>query len=151
MKRVQHGFTLIELMIVVAIIGILAAIALPQYQDYTARSKWSSNVSAVEGVKTAMRQCMNENLSDGTKCATQANLASYGFAGSVLPTPPYATAAITLTGASGKVNMAFTGKSEVGSYVYNADCATDTGGNFACVAVSGTDTIPTKYINGTGR
>ena len=52
MKRVQQGFTLIELMIVVAIIGILAAVALPAYQDYTVRAKLSEVVLAASGLKT---------------------------------------------------------------------------------------------------
>ena len=51
MKRVQQGFTLIELMIVVAIIGILAAVALPAYQDYTARAQSSEGSSLADGVK----------------------------------------------------------------------------------------------------
>jgi type IV pilus assembly protein PilA len=54
MKKTQQGFTLIELMIVVAIVGILAAIALPAYQDYTTRSKISEGLTLAEAAKTAV-------------------------------------------------------------------------------------------------
>jgi type IV pilus assembly protein PilA len=66
MKRVQQGFTLIELMIVVAIIGILAAVALPAYQDYTVRAKVSEGLSLASGAKTAVAENVMNGSSDLT-------------------------------------------------------------------------------------
>ena len=56
MKRIQKGFTLIELMIVVAIVGILAAIALPAYQDFIVRSKMSEALAAMAACKTSVSE-----------------------------------------------------------------------------------------------
>ncbi|TCP15280.1 type IV pilus assembly protein PilA [Crenobacter luteus] len=61
MKREQHGFTLIELMIVVAIIGILAAIAIPAYQDYTKRAHVSEGLQLAAGAKTAVTEYYASN------------------------------------------------------------------------------------------
>ncbi len=61
MKKVQQGFTLIELMIVVAIIGILAAVALPAYQDYTARAKMSEVILAASACRTTITEVVQSS------------------------------------------------------------------------------------------
>ena len=74
MKKLQQGFTLIELMIVVAIIGILAAIAVPAYQDYTIRSRVSEAASLSGGVRTAMDVAYSEGYKLGSIPTTPGSL-----------------------------------------------------------------------------
>ena len=69
MKRVQQGFTLIELMIVVAIIGILAAVALPAYQDYTKRAKVTEVVLAASGCRTTISEVIQSTASNALPAA----------------------------------------------------------------------------------
>ena len=79
--RTQRGFTLIELMIVVAIIGILAAIAIPQYQDYVTRARWSDNIQSIGHIKAAIGECVQNNNSQiaAGVCDTLGNLQNNGF------------------------------------------------------------------------
>jgi type IV pilus assembly protein PilA len=94
MKTIQKGFTLIELMIVVAIIGILAAIALPAYQDYTVRSKVSELLLAASSARTSITEAA-QNL--GTVTGSGSGL-SIGAGGKISAATVSADGLVTLAG-----------------------------------------------------
>jgi type IV pilus assembly protein PilA len=87
MKRVQQGFTLIELMIVVAIIGILAAIAIPAYQDYTAKAQSSEGFTLLDGLKTPIVDQMSQDAT-ATGCVLPATAITKGkYVSGIVATP----------------------------------------------------------------
>ncbi|WP_462165884.1 pilin [Pseudoalteromonas sp. GB43] len=117
-QQKQQGFTLIELMIVVAIIGILAAVALPAYQDYTTRAKVSEVIAFGSSAKTAVSECAISNGSL-TSCASNS---AVGLATSTDITSTYVES--VTVGENGAIEVAIKGTNtdlDSGSLAFTPD------------------------------
>lgn len=112
MKRAQQGFTLIELMIVVAIIGILAAIAIPQYQNYIARAQVSRVMAETGALRTVIETCMMEGKLSSTP--TDADYCDLGWTtsnllgeGESFEVKPQDGLTVTITGNTAEIEATF--------------------------------------------
>ena len=157
MKRVQQGFTLIELMIVVAIIGILAAVALPAYQDYTVKAKVSEVVLAASTCRTSISEAVQTATALPAATATnpwgcESASATSKYVASVAS---LGTGVVTVTsqnlgtGIDGTVRLAACTNSNATSF---ATCtAPSAGGQIVAMWVCGpgaTGGMPAKYLPG---
>ena len=163
MKKVQQGFTLIELMIVVAIIGILAAVALPAYQDYTVRTKVTEGLGLASSAKVAVSEGFQANDTVGLAANAadwNANFTATKYVAGIAITA--GTGLITITydnGADALPQLPAGATIVLSPYVGGAALATGLQGNvdWACasttnttavangLAAAATGTVPARY------
>jgi type IV pilus assembly protein PilA len=140
--KMQKGFTLIELMIVVAIIGILAAIAIPAYQDYIARSQMSEAVELLAGGKTPMAEFYSDKGMWPAAPASVMGNTSGKYVSAITQSAGGATASsntltATMKGAGSSINKNIAAKTMTMA-------TTDGGAKWACSA----GTVSSKYLPG---
>ena len=144
-KSMQKGFTLIELMIVIAIIGILAAIAIPAYQDYTIRAKVSELVDSAGACKTSVEEVYQSQNILGTSGVTPGDPGCTTTATTNAVAPAVAAGVITIT-AQGPLAAQLTGGGSGLTLLFKPTVAAGapiTG--WTCNAAAGT-TITAKYL-----
>jgi type IV pilus assembly protein PilA len=141
LKKVQKGFTLIELMIVIAIIGILAAIAIPAYQNYTIRSQVTEGLSLADGWKTAISEFYAQNGSFPTTWNSSGGTTAVAVTASSVG--KYVSA-ITVS-ASGEIVVTYAG-SQVNAKLSGQKLGMTPGldSNYDVIWVCGTATQPTN-------
>ena len=142
MKRIQKGFTLIELMIVVAIVGILAAIALPAYQDYTIRARVSEAAAAAGACKTAVAEYVASNGGN-----LPADTAAAGCSGASAPTQFVASTTV----ASGVITVTLSGDAKLGGATGGTLTLSPTTGAGNVISTWVCSGTPQKYMPGSCR
>ena len=162
MQKVQKGFTLIELMIVVAIIGILAAVAIPQYQNYVIKSQVTRAIAEASDLKTAVETCIDNNQLNVAVGAGNCNSPATGstiLVGHTQGVPPANVAAQALGYAQIISPLVPTGNSTITATLGNAangavagntiTLTRDLNGNWTCASsIANTAWLPSGIANG---
>jgi type IV pilus assembly protein PilA len=158
MKSLQKGFTLIELMIVIAIIGILAAIAIPAYQNYTIRAQVTEGLSLADNYKTAVAEfyqnvgTMPTGVTIGTPTATTIGMPGTTAGKYVSGITVDANGNVIITYSGSQANAKLTGKSLALSVGLDTNgdvewvCGSQVAPTNVTVAVTAATTVPAQYL-----